>query len=156
MAIASTLKWYLEAFGADYEVLPHPHSSTSFQTARAARVPKQWLAKAVVLEDEKGYVMAILPTSNRIAFDALEQVLERRLKFATEEEIGKLFRDCEMGAIPPLGCAYGIQTVIDDSLLRLPQIYFEAGDHEDVVHMSGEQFCELVEESTHGRFSRHT
>ena len=28
-------------------------------------------AKAVLLEDERGYVMAILPTSNRIAFDAL-------------------------------------------------------------------------------------
>jgi Ala-tRNA(Pro) deacylase len=136
-------------------VLPHPHSSTSFQTAREARVPEEWLAKTVLLEDEKGYLMVILPTSNRISFDSLEQLLERRLEFATEEEIGELFKDCEKGAIPPLGCAYGIQTVIDDSLLRLPQIYFEAGDHEDVVHMSGEQFSELVEGSTHGRFSRH-
>jgi Ala-tRNA(Pro) deacylase len=155
MTIASTLRWYLEASGANYEVLPHPHSSTSFQTARAARVPNEWLAKAVVLEDEKGYVMAILPTSNRIAFDALERLLERRLEFASEEEIGELFTDCERGAVPPLGCAYGIQTVIDDALLRLSQIYFEAGDHEDVVHMSGEQFRELVDGSTHGRFSRH-
>jgi Ala-tRNA(Pro) deacylase len=155
MAIASTLKWYLEAFGANYEVLPHPHSSTSFQTARAARVPKEWLAKAVVLEDRDGYVMVILPASHRITFDALERLLERRLVFASEEEIGALFADCEKGAIPPLGCAYGIQTVIDDALLRLSQIYFEAGDHEDVVHMSGEQFCELVEGSAHGRFSRH-
>ena len=155
MTIASTLRWYLEASGANYEILPHPHSSTSFQTARAARVPKEWLAKAVVLEDEQGYVMAILPTSNRIAIDALEKLLERHLRFATEEEIGELFSDCETGAIPPLGCAYGIQTVIDDSLLRLPQIYFEAGDHEDVVHMSGEQFRALVDGSTHGRFSRH-
>jgi Ala-tRNA(Pro) deacylase len=155
MAIASTLKWYLEAFGADYEVLPHPHSSTSFQTARAARVPEEWLAKAVVLEDRDGYVMVILPASHRITFDALERLLERRLVFASEEEIGALFADCEKGAIPPLGCAYGIQTVIDDALLRLSQIFFEAGDHEDVVHMSGEQFRELVEGSTHGRFSRH-
>jgi Ala-tRNA(Pro) deacylase len=155
MTIASTLKWYLEAFGANYEVLPHPHSSTSFQTARAARVPEEWLAKAVVLEDENGYLLAILPTSNRIALDALEQLLGRHLEFATEEEIGELFRDCEKGAIPPLGCAYGIPTVIDDSLLRLSQVYFEAGDHEDVVHMSGEQFRDLVEGSTRGRFSRH-
>jgi Ala-tRNA(Pro) deacylase len=155
MPIASTLKWYLDAFGADYEVLPHPHSSTSFQTARAARVPKEWLAKAVVLEDRNGYVMAILPTSNRIAFDALEELLERRLEFASEEEIAALFKDCEKGAIPPLGTAYGIQMVIDDWLLRLPEIYFEAGDHEDVVHMSGDQFQELVEGSTHGRFSHH-
>ena len=45
--------------------------------------------------------------------------------------------------------------MIDDSLLLLSQIYFEAGDHEDVVHMSGEQFRELVGASAHGRFSRH-
>jgi Ala-tRNA(Pro) deacylase len=156
MPIAATLKWYLEAFGARYEVLPHPHSSTSFQTARAARVPKEWLAKAVILENDTGYVMAILPTSNRIVFDSLEHLLERRLQFASEDEIAELFRDCEKGAIPPLGSAYGIQMVIDDCLLRLPEVYFEAGDHEDVVHMSGEQFQELVEGSAHGRFSRHT
>lgn len=155
MPIASTLKWYLDAFGADYEVLPHPHSSTSFQTARAARVPQEWLAKAVVLEDPNGYVMAILPTSNRIEFDALEGLVERHLEFASEEEIAALFKDCEQGAIPPLGNAYGIQMVIDDWLLRLPEIYFEAGDHEDVVHMSGDQFREIVEGSTHGRFSHH-
>jgi Ala-tRNA(Pro) deacylase len=154
MPIASTIRWYLEASRANYEILPHPHTSTSFQTARAARVPKEWLAKAVLLKDREGYVMAILPTSHRIAFPALEGLLGRRLEFASEDEIGKLFADCEKGAIPPLGCAYGIQTVVDDAVLGLSQIFFEAGDHEDVVHMSGQQFRELVEGSSHGRFSR--
>ncbi len=35
----------------------------------------------------------------------------------------------------------------------LTDVYFEAGDHDDVVHMSGEAFLDLLSGSLHGRFS---
>ena len=55
MAIAKRLQWYLDAAGVDYEVLPHPRSWTSAQTARRSRVPLRCLAKPVLLEDEYGW-----------------------------------------------------------------------------------------------------
>jgi Ala-tRNA(Pro) deacylase len=39
-------------------------------------------------------------------------------------------------------------------LAGLTDIYFEAGDHDDVVHMSGDAFLDLLSDSLHGRFSR--
>lgn len=153
MAIAKKLEGYLDAAGVDYEVLPHPRSAYSAQTARRSRVPLYCLAKPVLFEDEYGYVMAIVPAGRRVDVDRLGAQLHRRLELATEAEVDDLFHDCENGAMPALGYPYQIPTVYDDSLVGLADVYFEAGDHDDIVHMSGEDFLDLLSDSLHGRFS---
>ena len=49
MAIAITLKDYLETEGVGYDLIEHPYSVTSMRTAFEAHVPGEELAKAVVL-----------------------------------------------------------------------------------------------------------
>ena len=154
MAIARRLQWYLDAKGVSYDVLPHPHSSSSLETARQAHVPAERLAKAVLLEDERGYVMAIVPASHRIDLARLNQQLHRDLELAREREIATLFHDCDRGALPALGSPYRVPTVYDDALSATPEVYFEAGDHEDVVHLQGGDFLRLLEGSLHGTFSQ--
>ena len=154
MAIAPRLKWYLDAHGVEYELIPHSHTSSSLETARQAHLPADRLAKPVLLEDELGYVMAILPASHRIDLRRLGEQLHRDLELATEPEFPPLFGDCEPGAIPPVGSAYHIPTVYDDTLAELTDVWFEAGDHEDVVHLRGRDFLRLLDGSLHGRFSQ--
>ena len=60
-----------------------------------------------------------------------------------------LFPDCENGAVPAVGAAYGLSSIIDDSLDDVDDIYFEGGDHKTLVHISGSQFCELTKKSLH-------
>ena len=72
MAIARRLKWYLDAHEVQYEVVSHPHTSNSLDTAHSAHVPADRLAKSVLLEDELGYAMAILPAGSRIALRELQ------------------------------------------------------------------------------------
>ena len=147
------LRWYLDARGVKYEVLPHLRTQTSLQTAREAHVAPERLAKSVLLEDEQGYLMVILPASRRIELDRLERQTGRHLELASEPELVDRFRDCQVGAVPALGEAFGLRTLIDDSLLVAEDIYFEAGDHEDLVHMDGEAFRELMSDAQHGSFS---
>ncbi len=154
MTIARRVRWFLESRNVEYELLPHGHSSTSLESARAAHVPAERVAKCVLLEDEMGYLMAILPASCRIELPAIEAQTGRRLELAGELELQQLFTDCETGAIPPLGDAYNIRTLLDDELMTHSDIYFEAGDHEDLVHVAGAAFRELLSHSEHGRFSR--
>jgi Ala-tRNA(Pro) deacylase len=154
MAIARRLQWYLDAKGVRYDVLPHPHSSSSMDTARQVQVSADWLAKPVLLEDERGYVMAIVPASHRIDLGRLNLQLNRDLELAREREIAELFHDCARGAMPPLGSPYSIPTVYDDALAAAPDVWFEAGDHEDVVHLRGTDFLRLLAGSLHGRFSQ--
>ena len=150
MGIATRLKWYLDSHGVCYEIVHHPRSSTSLESARAAHLPDGRVAKCLVLEDERGYLLAILPASCRLDMKAVRRRMKRRLQLASEAELEVLFEDCELGAVPALGGAYGIPALIDDSLLRLPDLYFEAGDHEDLVHLSGLAFRALLQGSDHG------
>jgi Ala-tRNA(Pro) deacylase len=136
-------------------VLAHPHSSSSLETAQAAHVPGDMIAKTVVLEDEAGYVLAVLPASCRVDLAELHRQTSRRLGLATERELEGLFNDCEIGAVPPLGSLYQMETIVDDALAEQSDIYFEAGDHEQLIHVSAETFEALMGEARHAGFSRH-
>jgi Ala-tRNA(Pro) deacylase len=154
MAIAPRLKWFLDARGVPYEVLQHPPSHSSHETARSARVAPRQLAKPVLLEDSLGYVLAVVPASHRIDLRRLGTQLHRELELASESEVAALFPDCDRGAMPPVGSAYRLATVYDDALAELEEVWFEAGDHQDVVHMKASTFLALLAGSLHGRFSR--
>ncbi len=154
MAIAITLQEYLDKSGIEYNVLPHTHTETSLDTAHTTHIPPEQVAKSVILEDEDGYLMAVIPASHHIELGQLSHQLERRLGLATEDELAGLFSDCDLGAIPPIGEAYHMEVVMDDSLQQCPDIYFEAGDHTDLIHVRGPAFQQLMQHARHGHFCR--
>ena len=100
-------------------------------------------------------VMAVLPATHMVDLGAVRQQLGRDVGLATESELAGLFMDCEPGAIPPLGQAYGVEAIIDESLARAEDIYFEAGDHCALVHVSGKDFLKLMGNAPFGQISRH-
>jgi Ala-tRNA(Pro) deacylase len=144
VTIATTQERFLVQRKADYDLLSHPHTASSRETAMAAHVPEDHIAKAVVLKDATGYVIVVIPASRWLRVDEVRGQLRRDLYLANEEEIAQLFKDCEPGAVPPLGPAYGIETLLDEALASLDDVYFEAGDHEQLVHTRGEDFQALL------------
>jgi Ala-tRNA(Pro) deacylase len=118
-------------------------------------VPGAQLAKGTVLKDEQGFVIAVVPATRRVDLGAMHRRFGRPLGLATEQELESLFGDCEPGAVPPLGAAYGIESVLDDSLMEESDVYFEAGDHRGLVHVSGTDFRKLMSDAPHGDISRH-
>ncbi|MDR9437613.1 MAG: YbaK/EbsC family protein [Thiohalophilus sp.] len=151
MAIARTLQTYLAHKGIAYDLLPHRHTDTSVNSANSAHIPPDRLAKSVILEDENGYVMAVIPANRHVRIGHLNRALNRRMGLATEAELSPLFSDCDPGAVPPLGDAYGIATVVDESLDECPEVFLEAGDHEDLIHLKGTAFRRLMRGSQHAR-----
>ncbi len=143
MSINPRLRWFLDSHHIDYELLPHPHTGSMLESARAANVPEGLVAKCVLFEDESGYILAIIPASCQVDREMLENRMGRRLELASEREVQEVFMDFELGAIPPMGFAFHIPTVIDESLLRIPDVYFEEGDHNGLVHISGRDFRDL-------------
>ena len=155
MALAGKLYEFLAARRCDYEVLTHRPTPTSAASAEAAHVPGRRFAKAVMVEDNEGYVLAVVPATHHIALSELCDALHRApLRLAKEGELGRLFPDCELGAVPALGAAYGIPTIIEEELDAQQDIYFEAGDHEHLVHMTRGEFQRATAEVRRAHFSR--
>lgn len=154
MAIAMTLQKYLDDRGVAYEVVTHPPAMRMASAAEAAHLPDGCVAKSIVLEDDGGYVLAVIPASHRLQLGELHRWLDRRLGLASEDEIGTLFKDCEPGAVPPVGAAYGLEVVMEDDLAGQRDVYFEAGDHCSLIHVNAEDFRRLMADARRGRFSR--
>ena len=144
MSIPRSVDQYLTRSRVPYDVIAHARTSNSSQSAQAAHVPGHQLAKGVMLRDDTGYLLAILPATRRVDFDALDALLGRKLRLAREDELRAMFQDCEQGAIPPVSRAYGIEAVMDDDLLEAEDVYFEAGDHRVLVHVTCLDFLQLM------------
>ena len=155
MTIAKTLKSHLEAQGIDYESVPHPRTYTASHTAQIAHVPGDNVAKAVVIHHEEGYVLAVVPASHRIDLSTLQEVIDRRMGLASERELDELFPDCDQGAAPPVGAAYGVPTVVDESLGGRDEVWFEGGDHRTLIKVSGAAFDRLMQDARRASFSHH-
>ncbi len=155
MTIPATVEKHLADAGVAYDVITHDHTGDSLATARSAHVSGELLAKAVVLKDAKGYLMAVMPATCKLSQGEIYDVLGRRLELAHEDELSDMFPDCDPGAVPPLGRAYGMESVWDDRLSHLKEVYFEGGDHDTVVHVNGEDFQKLMGDARHADFSHH-
>ncbi len=153
MAIAETLRAYLDQKGIAYDLVAHPRTYSSHDSAAAAHVPDDHLAKGVVLKDDTGYVEVVVPASQWVALNAVRLELGRAVDFAEESELDRLFADCASGAIPAVGQAYGIETLLDTALTSLANVYLEAGDHENLLHLTGDGFRELMQGLRHGHFA---
>jgi Ala-tRNA(Pro) deacylase len=153
MAVADTVQRFLDQQLVKYVLVPHPHTGSSHETAEAAHVSEDHIAKAVIVKDAAGYAMVVVPASNWVEVEHLSKELNRDLHLATEDEFAKLFSDCEAGAVPPIGPAYGVETFLDEALTSLTNVYFEAGDHEQLVRTSGEDFRTLLGGVRHGYYS---
>jgi Ala-tRNA(Pro) deacylase len=154
MTMAARLQECLQQNQSHYELLPHEHSHSSPETARLAGVPPEALAKSVILDDTAGRrVMAVIPASRQIDLDKVRELTQRSWHLVRESEFGDDFEGCEIGAIPAVGSAFGMDTLIDQALLEGQDVYFEAGDHEDLVHMSTEQYLRLMPQAQRGALS---
>jgi len=154
MTMAKTVEGCLERHYLPYSVIFHSRALCSRDTAQAAAVPAERIAKAVLLADANGYVMAVVPGDSHVVVDVISRDLQRDLHLVNETRLQSLFADCEAGAIPPLGPAYGIETVVDDRVLDLAEVYFVAGDHAELVRVDRNAFLLLLKDAKHGRISR--
>ena len=154
MAIAKTLINYLKERGIDFEEVEHDHTSTAEASAHAAHVPAHQVAKAVVLRDGDGYVVSVLPANHSLEIGWVNDELGRNLEMACEDEFKNLFGDCEVGAVPALGEAYGLKVIWDDELAYTQDIYIEAGDHEHLIWLERRDFKKLMSGLPHTIISK--
>ncbi len=145
MAVLPKLKNFLDENQVSYTHHEHPLAYTAREVASAEHVPAREVAKTVVFLSEQGYGMAVLPADSVVDLEQLRLDLGlNRLRLATEAELGELFPDCELGAMPPLGNLFGLPVYVDDRLAGEDLIAFNAGTHRDVIHMHFRDYQRLV------------
>ena len=155
MVMATCLNEFLDSNHLNYDLIEHEHAESGLRNAEAAHLAGDLVAKSVLLKDGDGCLLVVLPATHMLDLGQMHRLLDRHVGLATEEEVAKVFSDCDLGAIPPTGLLYDIDTIVDEALLGQPEIYFEAGDHEHLVHMNRQDFGKLMGDAVHMRISHH-
>lgn len=145
MPLSERLRSFLDSHQADYTLTNHPKAFTAREVAAAEHLPPREVAKTVVIFGDGAYHMIVIPASKLVDLHEVRGALGlSQARLATEDELGRLFPDCELGAMPPLGQAYGLTVYMDSSLVGQDMIAFNAGTHREVMHMRTAEFRRLV------------
>ena len=145
MALLTRLRVFLDENHAEYTHSTHPQAYTAREVASVEHLPSREVAKTVVIFGDGRYHMVVVPASRLVDFQEVRLTLGlTHARLATEAEVGQLFPDCELGAMPPLGNLYGMPVYLDSSLAEEPAIAFNGGTHRDVVHMHTDEYRTLV------------
>lgn len=155
MSISTHQKSYLDQAHVHYDVISHAVTTSALQSAQAARLPISNVVKAVILKDQKtgDYVIAAIPASNKLKISWVNSEINRKLEMADETELTQLFPDCLLGAVPGFGQAYQLDIIWDDQLQQQRNLYFEAGNHQELIHISKQQFIDLFASQPHSVIS---
>jgi Ala-tRNA(Pro) deacylase len=125
---------FLEGEGIGYEVVEHEPTQSAAEEARAAGMPPANVAKTVVLSDQDGLRLAVIPASERLDMHKVKQALgSRGLRMVTEREMARELGPIEVGAVPPFGSMFDALELLDERLLDHDRILCSGGDHEHAI-----------------------
>lgn len=137
---------YLDSQGKKYVVVKHSKAFTAQEVAASAHIPGKDMAKAVMVNIDGEMNMVVLPSTHQVDLEQLrEAVGAGRVELATEEEFQDRFPDCELGAMPPFGNLYDMNTLVAQVLREDEEIAFNAGNHRELVKMSYADYEDLVQ-----------
>ena len=107
MPLSERLRSFLDSHHAEYTFTTHPKAFTAREVAVAEHLPPREVAKTVVVLGDGAYSIIVIPASRLVDLHEVRTTLGfSQVRLATENELGTLFPDCEIGAMPPLGPLY--------------------------------------------------
>jgi Ala-tRNA(Pro) deacylase len=146
MATITWIKSMLDRRGIAYEERHHRAAFSAQEVAQSEHISGHRVAKVVVALADGRPVELILPASRRVALDRLKELLvAEEVRLASEAEMGRIFGDCETGAIPPLRHWKDVAVLMDASMPDAGDLVFQAGTHEDAIRLNVRDWLGLVE-----------
>ena len=137
MSCIERVKRLLDQHQIRFDLIPHREAFTSQEVAQTTHVPGRRVAKVVILrEDDRSFIMAVLPASEHLDLQVLRHMTGRPgVTMAGEDDLKRLFPDCELGAMPPFGPLYGLPAYVDACFWEEEDFYFQAGNHHEVARI---------------------
>lgn len=143
---AKKLRGFLDGHDVKYVTITHSKAFTAQEVAASAHVPGKEMAKTVMVKLDGEMAMVVLTASQQIDFDVLKNAAGvTTAELAGEEEFKDMFPECEVGAMPPFGNLYGMDTFVSETLAEDKWISFNAGSHTELVRVAYSDFERLAE-----------
>lgn len=145
MPLCQRLKSFLDDHHVRYTITAHAPAFTAQRTAERAHVRGQKMVKPVMVRIDGGHMMVVTTANDRVDVARLKTALHAHDAVVEDErDFSEVFKDCDVGAMPPFGNLYGIPVVVDDKVFQNDRIVFNGGDHTELVEMALDDYERLV------------
>ena len=139
------LKKLLDQEHVRYITIQHSPAYTAQEIAASAHISGKELAKTVIAKVDGKLTMLVLPASFKVNLKHLSNTLgTKNVVLASEGEFEDAFPGCELGAMPPFGNLYNMDTFVDKSLEEDEEIAFNAGNHSELIKLAYKDFVRLA------------
>ena len=147
MALNKRLQDLLDRVRVPHVILPHERAETAMGAARSAHIAGRRLAKVVIVRDRAGTdLMVVLPAHEHYDPEMLRRLSGHEgIQLEDEAALLRRFPDCEVGAMPPFGGLYAMPTYVDRCLAQNTEIFFQAGNHRELVRMRYDDYEYLAQ-----------
>ena len=141
----SKLRKLLDDKHVRYVTIQHSPAYTAQEIAASAHVSGKELAKTVIVKADEKLAMLVLPASFKVNLKHLNDRLGAiNVELASESEFKDAFPECELGAMPPFGNLYNMDTFVDRSLEEDEEIAFNAGNHSELIKLAYKDYVRLA------------
>jgi Ala-tRNA(Pro) deacylase len=145
MSIPAWIANSLDAGAVTYRQQHHRRAYTAQTVAEHEHVQGARFGKVVVAIADGHPVLLVMPAYALVDLPrARSAVGAVDFRLADEDEIARLLPDIEVGAIPPLRHWPDVEIWMDSSLQHEGEFVFQAGTHEDTVHMSFDDWFRMT------------
>lgn len=140
-----TVLEYLNQNHCTYRVTDHKTAYTADQLAKAEHITPKKVAKPVILRIDSKYYVCVLAANRKIdLYEIQKHFKAQNVRLASEHEMEFIFGDAELGAEPPIGSMYHLETLMDKKLAKDKEIVFQAGSHQQAIWMTMDEYKHLT------------
>lgn len=149
MKIPSKIIKFLDKNKIKYEKIPHRTVYTAYDKAATLKVKPNIIGKTLILKIDGDLAIVLIPGNKNLDKNKFSAFVRnyggssvalkseggkklakaKKVDFVSEKVIKNKFKGVKIGAIPPFGNLWKLQTFIDRTLTNQPKIIVSGGDY---------------------------
>ncbi|MFH0791684.1 MAG: YbaK/EbsC family protein [bacterium] len=141
--------------GSKYKLINHRTVYTAYDKATTLKVKPDMIVKTLAVKADKEIYIVAIPGNRNLDIIRLKKELNvlrkknkekifQKIDFLKEGIIKQSFKEIKVGAIPPFGSLWKLNTVIDKPLLRQKKLLISAGNYEESLEISPTELKKIV------------
>ncbi len=147
---ATLVKNYLARHQVDYRLWPDAE-----QNSPPLHYNSGEFVRTFLLQTNKDYVMAVTRILEDIDLYTFKQYCgAEQVRIVPDQELAKIFPDCDPTALPPIGQLFGLDVYCSDKLLQNNAICFNPGTHDQIIRVATKEFLQVTHAQL-GDFTRY-
>lgn len=152
MPLTKKLENFLKKHKIKYQILNHKTVYTAFDKSQTLKVSPKKVVKTLILKIDKNLAFVLIPGDKKLDLRKVKK-LGKNVSLATEKLLQRKLKGTKVGAVPPFGSLWKLQTFGDKLLKKQKEIIVNGGDWQTSLLISPKEL-EKIENFSWGSFSK--